>query len=453
MNKLNIEYVAVEQLIPYTNNPRRNDKAVDVVAESIKEFGFKNPIIVDENNTIIAGHTRLLAAKKLGIKEVPIIKVEDLTEQQVKAFRIADNKTTEFAEWDIEMLAAELEDLEDIFTGFDANELTDLFGDKQEIVEDDFDVDGEANKIEEPVSKQGDVWLLGRHRLMCGDATVIADVEKLMGGKQADMVFTDPPYNVDYQGGTKEKLKILNDKMSDSNFYQFLYDAYVSMFISTKPGGAIYVCHAESEGLNFRKAMIDSGWMIKQCIIWAKNSLVMGRQDYQWKHEPILYGWKPGASHTWFGGRKKTTVWEDVANVTVRKEDGHSIITFTNGINAVSIKVDNIEVLYDGDDAGTTLWRFEKPLKNKDHPTMKPIGIPARAINNSCILGGVVLDLFCGSGSTLIAAEQTGRKCYAMELDPVYCDVIVKRYINFKGHGGDVYLERDGNKIAFSNVT
>jgi len=274
LSKLQIEYLQTDSLVPYINNPRVNDRAIDAVAGSIAEFGFKNPIIVDRNKVIIAGHTRLLAARKLGLDQVPVIRAEDLTEKQVKAFRIADNRTAEFSEWDDELLAMELEGLEDMFTGFSEDEIDALLDQDGPagVVEDDFEI----VLPEEPTAKLGDIYQLGKHRLMCGDATKLEDVQKLMDGELADMVFTDPPYNVDYTGGTKDSLKIQNDNMDDSTFYNFLHDAFSCMLEVTKPGGGIYICHADSEGVNFRSAMINSGWLLKQCIIWVKNSLVMG---------------------------------------------------------------------------------------------------------------------------------------------------------------------------------
>lgn len=298
---LKIEYIKTADLIPYANNPRKNDAAVDKVVESIREFGFKNPIIVDGNNEIIAGHTRLKAAEKLGIDEVPTIKAEDLTPEQVKAFRIADNKTHEFAEWDMDLLREELDGI-NLFTGFDEDELREILDNVNfnEVVEDDFD----PTPPEEPKSKLGDIYQLGRHRLMCGDSTDRATVERLMDGKKADMVFTDPPYNVnygdkasmlnDYQKGHRNTSSIKNDNMKKDDFLRFLIDSFKSIYVALCPGGAFYICHAESTGLEFRKAVLEAGFLLKQCIIWAKNSLVIGRQDYQWKHEPILYGWKPG---------------------------------------------------------------------------------------------------------------------------------------------------------------
>jgi DNA modification methylase len=278
---------------------------------------------------------------------------------------------------------------------------------------------------------------------MCGDATVITDVERLMGGKKADMVFTDPPYNVnygdkasmlnDYQKGHRNTSSIKNDNMKKDDFLRFLIDSFKSIYVALCPGGAFYICHAESTGLEFRKAVLEAGFLLKQCIIWAKNSLVIGRQDYQWKHEPILYGWKPGAAHRWYGGRKNTTVIEDNAQVVIEKQDDHAIIHLSLGLQQLAIKVSDYEVIFDGDDNLTTVWRIEKPQRNDVHPTMKPVGLCARAIGNSSKPGEIVLDVFGGSGSTLIAAEQLNRTSYMMELDPIYCDVIIKRWDNFTG--------------------
>ena len=392
-----------DSLIPYINNPRKNNAAVDKVAASIKEFGFKVPIIIDGDNVIVAGHTKLLAAKKLGLESVPCVIADDLTPAQIKAYRIADNKTAEFAEWDDELLKIELEALEGLdfdldLTGFDRSEIDKLLvnGDGSGTEEDDFDSDKALEEIKTPITQVGDIWLLGRHRLICGDSTSPNDVSKLMNGQQSDLVLTDPPYNIDYEGGTKDKLKILNDKMKDDKFLLFLVSAFKNMYEFSKKGAAIYVFHADSEGYNFRAAFKQAGYQLRQCLIWVKNSLVMGKQDYQWQHEPVLYGWKDGASHSWFSDRKQTT-----------------------------------------------LIKYDKPHKNADHPTMKPVGLCGYFIGNSSKEGDIVLDLFGGSGSTMIACEQTGRICYLSELDPKYCDVIVKRYIEQAGSSDGVFLERN----------
>lgn len=379
---MDIINIALKDLKPYENNPRKNDDAVKYVAESIKEFGFKVPIVIDKNNVIVAGHTRYKAAKKLKMSEVPCIIADDLTDEQIKAFRLADNKVAEKAEWDFDLLNAELDDIIDLdmeLFGFEDA----LQDDAEEAVEDEFEVELPA----EPKSKLGDIYQLGNNRLMCGDSTVLEDVEKLMGGEQADMLLTDPPYNVNYEGKTKDKLKIKNDQMGNDNFRQFLTDAFSNADMVMKPGAVFYIWHADSEGYNFRGgACFDAGWTVRQCLIWNKNSMVMGRQDYQWKHEPCLYGWKEGAGHLWASDRKQTTV-----------------------IN------------------------FDKPTRNDMHPTMKPIPLFDYQIKNNTKGGDVVLDLFGGSGTTIMACEQNGRRGYSMEYDPRYVDVIVDRWEKFTG--------------------
>ena len=378
---MDIINIALKDLKPYENNPRKNDDAVKYVAESIKEFGFKVPIVIDKNNVIVAGHTRYKAAKKLKMSEVPCIIADDLTEEQIKAFRLADNKVAEKAEWDFDLLNTELDDIIDLdmeLFGFEEA----LQDDDEEAVEDEFEVELPA----EPKSKIGDIYQLGDNRLMCGDSTVLEDVEKLMGGEQADMLLTDPPYNVNYEGKTKDKLKIKNDQMGNDNFRQFLTDAFSNADMVMKPGAVFYIWHADSEGYNFRGACFDAGWTVRQCLIWNKNSMVMGRQDYQWKHEPCLYGWKEGAGHLWASDRKQTTV-----------------------IN------------------------FDKPTRNDMHPTMKPIPLFDYQIKNNTKGGDVVLDLFGGSGTTIMACEQNGRRGYSMEYDPRYVDVIVDRWEKFTG--------------------
>ena len=377
---MNITHKTLDELIPYANNPRDNDDAVDYVAESIKEFGFKVPIIIDKDNVIVAGHTRYKACEKLGINEVPCIIADDLTEEQIKAFRLADNKVAEIATWDFEKLELELSTLEmdmELF-GFETYE----DDEPQEVAEDDYEVE----VPEEPKAKYGDIYQLGKHRLMCGDSTSIDDVEKLMNGVEVDLLITDPPYNVNYEGGTKNKLTIMNDKMDNDNFRQFLSDAFTCADSVMKAGAAFYIWHADSEGYNFRGACFDVGWEVKQCLVWNKNSLVLGRQDYHWKHEPCLYGWKSGASHNWYADRKQTTVLD-----------------------------------------------FDRPSRNAEHPTMKPIPLFDYQIQNNTKKGDIVLDLFGGSGTTLMACEQSGRTCYINELDPKYVDVIINRWEQFTG--------------------
>ena len=379
MNIINIELKKIKQ---YEKNPRKNDEAVGPVAESIKEFGFKSPIIVDKDNVIVAGHTRYKAAKRLKLKEVPCIVADDLTEEQIKAFRLADNKVGEIAEWDFDLLNMELESISFDMSSFGFNILNEEEG--KEIEEDEYDLEEKLKNIEEPKSKYGDIYQLGKHRLMCGDSTKIEDVEKLMNGNKVDLLITDPPYNVNYEGGNG--LKIKNDNMDNDNFRKFLTDAFSTADSVMKEGAVFYIWHADSEGYNFRGACFDNNWKVRQCLIWNKNSMVMGRQDYHWKHEPCLYGWKDGASHLWASDRKQTTILD-----------------------------------------------FDKPTKNAEHPTMKPVKLFDYQIKNNTKKDDIVLDLFGGSGTTLIACEQNGRISYNMELDPKYVDVIIDRWETLTG--------------------
>lgn len=439
---MKIEIKNITELVLADYNPRKDlqpgDPEYEKLKKSILEFDYIEPIIWNQRTgQVVGGHQRLKILKELGRQEVEV-SVVDLPEDKEKALNIALNKIS--GEWDLpklQELLAELEqcDFDIQLTGFDPGEIEDIFAkveDVSEVREDDFDLEAEIENIAVPETKPGDIWLLGKHRLLCGDATSPGDIQRLMTNKTADMVFSDPPYNVDYTGGTKDKLKIMNDKMSPEKFYEFLRASFLNMFTATVPGGAIYICHSESEGVNFRTALQDTGWLLKQCIIWVKNHFVIGRMDYQPRHEPILYGWKPGAKHKWYGGRKQGTVLDLTQGIEVKELEEGVLLNFANGTEVVSIKVPSFEVVEQGDES-TTIWRFDKPLKNADHPTMKPIGIPARAIKNSSKPGDIILDLFGGSGSTLIAAEQTSRVCYMSELDPVYCDVIVKRWEQFTG--------------------
>lgn len=438
---MDIRKMNINDLLPANYNPRKDlkkgDPEYDRLKKAIQEFDYIDPIIWNERSGhIVGGHQRAKILKELGKTEVEV-SVVNLDEDKEKALNIALNKTG--GDWDYAKLKDLLVEIDtgafDIeITGFGEDEIERLlteFDEPKEIIEDDFDADAAAGDIVDPVTKRGDIWQLGKHRLMCGDSTLIDDVEKLMGGNKADMVFTDPPYNVDYQGKTKKALKIQNDKMADNAFYDFLYDTFSCMYMVTAEGGAIYICHADSEGINFRSAMVDAGWLMKQCLIWAKNVMVMGRQDYHWKHEPILYGWKPGASHKWNADRKQTTLIED-KNVTISKQaDGQTYITMSVGNESVVIKVPDYEIIHKGADENTSIWRIDRPLRNLEHPTMKPIAVPARGVKNSSKRDDRVLDLFGGSGSTLMACEQMGRINHSMELDPKYCDVIVKRWETF----------------------
>lgn len=371
----------INEVIPYPDNPRKNDNAVDAVAESIKQCGYCSPIVIDEDNVILAGHTRLKALKKLKWKEVECVRKTGLTEEQKKKYRILDNKTNELAEWDFDLLEEEIDGLD--FDGFDFGFDFNSGEDDAEIIEDEVP---EVNEEIEPTVKLGDIWQLGRHRLMCGDSTDKATVALLMDGKQADLFLTDPPYNVAYEGKTKDALTIENDKMESDKFREFLTSAFTAAVSVLKDGGGFYIWFASREHCNFETALNDSGLEVRQELIWKKNSMVLGRQDYQWKHEPCLYGWKDGASHNWYSDRCQTTILE-----------------------------------------------FDKPTRSADHPTMKPVELFAYQIKNSTKKGETVLDLFGGSGTTIIACEQIGRTAYCMELDERYCDVIIKRYENLTG--------------------
>lgn len=375
-----------DELIPYENNARINDKAVEAVAKSIKEFGMKNPIIIDTNNTIIAGHTRLKALKSLGVNTAPCIVADDLTEEQIKAFRIADNSTAQIADWDMEKLMAELEtidyDMSQYGLAEQMAEIEKIIDENKEVEDDDYEM---PDDIEIRI-KAGEVWQLGRHRLMCGDSTRHEDIEKLMDGNLADMVVTDPPYNVAYEGKTKDALTIENDSMSSDDFLNFLNSAFSCMYNALKEGGAFYVWFASREHINFETGLKMNDLKVREELIWVKNSMTLGRQDYQWRHEPCLYGWKEGARHNWYNDRSQTTVLE-----------------------------------------------FNKPNRNDIHPTMKPVDLFAYQIKNSSKQGDLVLDLFGGSGTTLIACEQIGRKANIMEFDEKYATAIIDRWETLTG--------------------
>lgn len=409
---MQVNLINIHDIKPYENNPRLNEEAVGPVLKSIGEFGFTQPILIDANNIIVCGHTRYKAALKLGLEEVPCIQLSELTPAQVKAYRIADNKTGEFAKWDIEGLLQEFESLTEQeydlgLTGFSNSEVDSIMEsieeDLRQAEDDDFNL--EDNVPEEPFSQRGDLWILGKHRLVCGDSTQPKDVEILMDHKKANLIVTDPPYNVDYQGKTKENLSIENDNMGNEEFYNFLAAVYKNLYDSAEDGCGIYVFHADTEGMNFRKAMQDAGFKLSECCVWVKNSMVLGRQDYHWQHEPVLYGWKPTGPHHWYGDRAQTTV-----------------------------------------------WNFERPTKSTEHPTMKPIPLVSYPIKNSSKKGDIILDLFGGSGSTLVAAQQLDRVAYLMELDPKYVDVIVKRYLGLT-KDKDIQLIRGGCAIAYDGIS
>lgn len=410
MNKTTtqMQLVPLEKLVPYVNNARTHSAAqITKLRSSLREFGFINPVIIDCNYGIIAGHGRVMAAKEEGIAEVPCVFVDYLTEAQKKAYILADNRFAQDAGWDEELLKLEIESLEAAdfnvaLTGFDCAELEDLFRDnvRDHVKEDDFDVKAELKKP--AFSKTGDLWCLGSHRLFCGDSTKAESYDLLMNGKKANLVVTDPPYNVNYQGSAG---KIRNDNMADDAFYQFLLDAFTQMEHAMADDASIYVFHADTEGLNFRKAFSDAGFYLSGTCIWKKQSLVLGRSPYQWQHEPCLFGWKKSGKHQWYAGRKETTIWE-----------------------------------------------FDKPKKNSDHPTMKPIPLIAYPIMNSSMINCIVLDPFGGSGSTLIACEQTGRICHTIELDEKYCDVIVNRYHEQIGSSDGISVIREGQTYSYAEI-
>lgn len=396
----------IELLVPYENNPRNNDKAVEAVAKSIKEFGFKVPIIIDKNNVIVAGHTRLKAAKKLGLKDVPVIVADDLTDDQIKAFRLADNKVGEIATWNDELLLEELKQIDFDMTMFNFEEPLEAT-----LNEDDFDIDEAIESISVPVSKRGQIWLLGNHKLICGDSTT-DDVLTLMGGEKADLYLSDPPYNVAVSNS--QGMTIENDDMGDSEFKEFLSKAFYQVERVLKNGAAFYVFHADTEGLNFRAALLENGLPIKQNLIWVKNQFNVGRQDYQWQHESCLYGWKEGASHYFTKNRKQSTIIDD-------------------SINFDLLTAEELRTMLK--DIQTSILKFDKPSKNTDHPTMKPLALIERLIRNSSRKNQIVLDTFGGSGTTLLAAEKLNRKCYMVEYDPKYVDVIIQRYEELTGKG------------------
>jgi site-specific DNA-methyltransferase (adenine-specific) len=420
---MQIEDRALDTITLYENNPRRNDRAVEAVTASIREFGFKVPIVVDRKGVIVTGHTRYKAAQKLGIPTVPVIVADDLTPEQIQAFRLADNKVGEIATWNEEMLAEELNTI----AGIDMRELGFTDKDFEELLlpkEDEYTLP-DGGIAEDTRTHEGELWQLGEHRLFVGDATKPEDLEKLMRGEKARLLVIDPPYNVDYDEKEQSLLAyrpnkraqanvltgIKNDKMESGIFRLFLEDAFSCADKVMEKGAAFYIWHADNEGYNFRGACIDTGWKIRQCLVWVKNHIVIGRQDYQWKHEVCLYGWKEGAEHYFTFDRTQVGVFEE------------------KDLNRMSRKelIAELQRLREGE-SPTTVIRHPKPMRSEDHPTMKPVPLIGKLISNSSRSGELVLDTFAGSGSTLIAAHQLGRRCYCMEIDPKYADVILTRW-------------------------
>ena len=402
-----MQLVPVSKLVPYVNNARTHSpEQVMKLRSSLREFGFINPIIIDRDYGIIAGHGRLLAAKEEGITEVPCVFVDYLTEAQKKAYILADNRMVMDAGWDEELLRVEIEALQgeafDVsLTGFDEMELADLFKDGSDSGAEDDDYDLSAALEKAAFVERGDIWTVGRHRLMCGDATSAEDVAALMDDRKANLILTDPPYGVSFKSSSG--LTIQNDSMKNEEFYNFLLSAFENMADHLEKGGAAYVFHADTEGLNFRRAFIDAGFHLAGCCIWVKDSLVLGRSDYQWQHEPVLYGFMQNGKHPWYSDRKQTTI-----------------------------------------------WNFAKPKRNANHPTSKPLDLLGYPIGNSTQENAIVIDTFGGSGSTLMACEQINRTCCTMELDEKYASVILRRYVDDTGDTAGVYVLRNGEKLPYS---
>lgn len=402
------QLVSISKLVPYVNNARTHSpEQINKLRASLREFGFINPVIIDREFGIIAGHGRVMAAREEGIAEVPCVFVDHLTEAQKKAYILADNRMAMDAGWDEELLRVEIEALQgadfDVgLTGFDDKEIADLFKtDSGKVEDDDFDLTAALEKAS--FVEEGDVWVVGKHRLICGDATNPDHVAKLMDGKRANLILTDPPYGVSFK--SKSGLTIKNDSMKNEEFYEFLKSAFVNMAAHLEQGGSAYVFHADTEGLNFRQAFIDAGFHLAGCCIWVKDSLVLGRSDYQWQHEPVLYGFLKNGKHSWYSDRKQTTI-----------------------------------------------WNFKKPKRNENHPTSKPLDLLSYPLGNSSQENAIVVDTFGGSGSTLMACEAMNRICYTMELDPKYASVILRRYVEDTGDAAGVYCVRGENRIPYSEL-
>lgn len=404
-----MQLVDINKLVPYVNNARTHSpEQILKLRSSLREFGFVNPVIIDRKYNVLAGHGRIEAAKQEGMTEIPCVFAEDMTEAQKKAYILADNRMAMDAGWDEEMLRVELETLEELgygleYTGFDEDELKALFSfeEEKEVEDDGFDLTAALEKASFVL--RGDIWHVGRHRLMCGDATAAEDVNALMDGAVANIMLTDPPYGVSFKSSSG--LTIQNDSMKNEDFYEFLLKAFINMRDHMENGAAAYCFHADTEGLNFRQAFIDAGFHLAGVCIWVKNSLVLGRSDYQWQHEPILYGFLQNGTHKWFSDRKQTTI-----------------------------------------------WNFDKPKRNGDHPTSKPLDLLSYPIKNSTQANSIVIDTFGGSGSTMMACEQMNRTCYMMELDDKYASVILRRYVENTGDSSNVWCIRDGKTVMFSDV-
>lgn len=409
MDTVKLEQVPIDKLVPYARNARTHSKEqIAQLRASLREFGFVSPAVIDSKYNILVGHGRVQAAREEGYKTIPCVFAENLTDAQKRAYILADNQLALNAGWDEEMLSVELSDLKDesfdlSLLGFDEKDLEKLMAGPGDggAQDDDFDLSAALEKAS--FVEKGDLWTVGKHRLLCGDATSPEDVERLMGGKTANLILTDPPYGVSFKAS--DGLTIENDSLKGDEFYKFLLSAFTNMAAHLEKGGAAYVFHADTEGLNFRKAFIDAGFHLAGVCIWVKNSLVLGRSDYQWQHEPILYGFLQNGKHPWYSDRKQTTI-----------------------------------------------WNFNKPKRNKDHPTSKPLDLLSYPIKNSSQENAIVLDTFGGSGSTMMACEQMNRICYMSELDPKYASVILRRYVEDTGDADGVYVERGGKKLPYSDL-
>jgi len=424
-----IELLGVADLVPYARNSRtHSEDQVAQIAASMREFGFTNPVLIDEAGGIIAGHGRVMAAKSLGLEKVPCIRLAHLTEAQKRAYVIADNKLALNAGWDDAVLRSELDalklaDFDLSLLGFSGDELGALYTVPDE--EDERDPDASPEPPAKPYSREGDVWVLGPHKVACGDTTKVETWDLLMGSELADCVWTDPPYNVAYEGAAG---KIKNDDMSSAAFLEFLRAAFAAVFGQLKPGGAIYVAHADTEGLNFRRAFTDAGFKLSGCLIWRKDSMVLGRSDYQWQHEPILYGWKPGSAHRWYGGRKQTTIQDLGESSPFRQqEDGTWAIKVGDQVLVVDGKATLVG------EVPSSLIHCQKPQRSALHPTMKPVALIEKQLRFSARSGDIVADAFGGSGSTLMAADRLGMSARLTELDTRFVDVIVRRWQNYTG--------------------
>lgn len=411
MDTTKFEQVPIDKLVPYARNARTHSKEqIAQLRSSIREFGFVSPAVIDSNYNILVGHGRVQAAREEGYTTVPCVFAENLTDAQKRAYILADNQLALNAGWDEEMLSVELSDLQNesfdlSLLGFDDKDLEKYLADgtDTDVQDDDFDLSAALEKAS--FVEPGDIWTVGRHRLMCGDATKAEDVDTLMGDKKANLIVTDPPYGVSFKAS--DGLTIQNDSLKGDEFYKFLLSAFQNMASHLEKGGVAYVFHADTEGLNFRKAFIDAGFHLSGVCIWVKNSLVLGRSDYQWQHEPILYGFLQNGKHYWSSAAGRSQ---------------------------------------------TTIWNFDKPKRNKDHPTSKPLDLLSYPIKNSSQENAIVIDTFGGSGSTLMACEKTNRICMMMELDPKYASVILRRYVEDTGDTEDVFVERAGEKIPYKDL-